>query len=292
MGHFRQRKTTSSRWAPWATLFMLLWAASCARGREYELRGQILAVDPARQEITIKHEDIKGFMPGMTMPFRVSSAALLEGRAPGDLVRATLVVQETQGVLTAIERTGYAPLSDRPARPRVDALNPGDEVPDVALVDETGATRRLSEWRGRTLALTFIYTRCPLPDFCPLMDRHFADVQQLVMDDATLRGQVQLLSISFDPSYDTPAVLATHMKKVGADPSIWSFMTGDEAEVESLAGALGVSVMREGSDPANVVHNLRTAVIDGRGRLVKTINGIRWEAPELVSDLRSAVGRR
>jgi protein SCO1 len=291
MRHFRQRKSTSSQWALWATLLVLPLAASCVRGREYELRGQILAVDSARQEITIKHEDIKGFMPGMTMPFKVSRAALLEGRTPGDLIRATLVVNQSQGVLTAIERTGHAPLTDRP-RPRVDALNPGDEVPDVTLVDETGATRRLSEWRGRALALTFIYTRCPLPDFCPLMDRHFADVQQLVMDDPALRGQVQLLSISFDPSYDAPAILATHMKKVGADPSIWNFMTGDEAEVESLAGALGVSIMREGSDPANVVHNLRTAVIDGRGRLVKTINGIQWEAPELVSDLRSVVGRR
>ena len=281
-------------WVPFISLLALTSCnrASDANFRQFELQGQILAVRPERREVVIKHEDIKGFMPGMTMPFKVSTAALLEGRAPGDLVRATLVVNATQGVLTAIERTGHAPLTERQTRPRVDALNPGDEVPDVALVDETGATRRLSEWRGRTLALTFIYTRCPLPDFCPLMDRHFADVQQLVMDDAALRGQVQLLSISFDPSYDTPAVLATHMKKVGADPSIWSFLTGDESDVESLAAALGVSVMREGSDPASVVHNLRTAVIDGRGRLVKTINGIRWEAPELVSDLRSAVGRR
>ena len=98
-------------------------------------------------------------------------------------------------------------------RPPVDVLEPGDEVPDVALLDETGATRRLSEWRGRTLAITFIYTRCPLPDFCPLMDRQFADVQQIVTDDENLRGRVHLLSISFDPAYDTPAVLATHAQE-------------------------------------------------------------------------------
>ncbi len=188
-----------------AALIALALAPACGRGREYELRGQILAVDTARSEITIKHDDIKGFMPGMTMPFKVRDAALLQGRAPGDLIRATLVVEDAQGYLKAIERTGHAPVAERPAmRPLVDVLEPGDEVPDVALLDETGATRRLSEWRGRTLAITFIYTRCPLPDFCPLMDRQFADVQQIVTDDESLRGRVHLLSISFDPAYDTP----------------------------------------------------------------------------------------
>ncbi len=108
----------------------------------------------------------------------------------------------------------------------------------MALLDETGATRRLSEWRGRTLAVTFIYTRCPLPDFCPRMDRQFADVQQIVTDDERLRGRVHLLSISFDPAYDTPAVLATHTKKVGAAPATWSFLTGDEGDVESFAAQL------------------------------------------------------
>ncbi len=128
-------------------------------------------------------------MPGMTMPFKVKDAALLQGRAPGDLIRATLVVEDAQGYLKAIERTGHAPVTERPAaHPPVAMLEPGDEVPDVALIDESGATRRLSEWRGRTLAITFIYTRCPLPDFCPLMDRQFADVQQIVTDDEACAG--------------------------------------------------------------------------------------------------------
>jgi protein SCO1/2 len=162
----------------------------------------------------------------------------------------------------------------------------------VVLLDDTGATRQLREWRGRTLAVTFIYTRCPLPDFCPRMDRQFADVQQLVTDDAALRGHVQLLSISFDPEYDTPAVLATHAKKVGADPAVWSFLTGEQADIESFAALFGVSVMREGSDPGGVVHNLRTAVIDANGRLVKVMNGMQWAPSELVTELRGAVAVR
>jgi protein SCO1 len=276
-----------------ALTLALSLSAACSRGREYELRGQILAVDSVRREITIRHEDIKGFMPGMTMPFKVRDASLLEGRAPGELVRATLVVEDSAGYLKAIERTGHAPLTDTPApRPHVAALSAGDEVPDAALVDDTGAPRRLSEWRGRALAITFIYTRCPLPDFCPLMDRQFAQVQQIVSEDAELRGRVHLLSISFDPGFDTPTVLATHAKKVGADPATWSYMTGAEADIESFAAQFGVSIVREGSDPTSVVHNLKTAVVDTSGRLVKVIGGMQWAPSELVGELRSAVGAR
>jgi protein SCO1/2 len=268
-------------------------SAACSRGREYELRGQILAVDAARREITIKHEDVKGFMPGMTMPFKVRDASLLKGRAPGELVRATLVVEDSEGYLRAIERTGHAPLTEPPPpRPPADALAAGDEVPDAAFIDEAGAPRTLSEWRGRTLAITFVYTRCPFPDFCPLMDRQFAQVQQIVSEDAGLRGRVHLLSISFDPGFDTPAVIATHAKKVGADPATWSYMTGEEAAITSFAARFGVSIMREGSDPASVVHNLRTAVVDADGRLVKVISGMQWAPSELVGELRSAVGGR
>ncbi len=150
----------------------------------------------------------------------------------------------------------------------------------------------MSEWRGRALAVTFIYTRCPLPDFCPLMDRQFAEVQRVITDDAGLRGRVQLLSISFDPAYDTPAVLATHAKKVGADSATWGFFGGEQTDIEAFAAHFGVSIMREGTDPGNVVHNLKTAVIDANGRLVKVINGIQWEPSELVTELRSAVGAR
>ncbi len=274
------------------TLLSGMLVAACSRGHQYELRGQVLAVDPVRGELTIKHEDIKGFMPGMTMPFKVSQPSIMAGIAAGDLVRATLLVEDSRGVLTAVTRTGTAPLTEAPPRPYVEPLAPGTEVPDVPLLDDTGASRHLADWRGRVIAVTFIYTRCPLPDFCPLMDRQFASTQELVNADDALRGRVQLLSVSFDPSYDTPAVLATHAKKVGADPGTWTFLTGEEAEIESFAARFGVSVMREGSDPGNVVHNLRTAVIDSNGRLVKILNGMQWAPSELLTELRSALAKK
>ena len=125
-----------------------LAVVSCSRAREYDLRGQVVAVNAERREITIKHEDIRGFMPGMTMPFKVRDGRLLEGRQPGDLVTARLVVEETDAHLSAIEKTGHAPLSEPAPAPPPVILSVGDPVPDATLLDQTGRTRRLSEGRG------------------------------------------------------------------------------------------------------------------------------------------------
>ena len=121
------------------TLLSGVLVAACSRGHQYELRGQVLAVDPVRGELTIKHEDIKGFMPGMTMPFKVSQPSVMTGIVAGDLVQATLLVEDSRGYLTAVTRTGTAPLTEAPPRPYVEPLAPGTEVPDVALLDDTGA---------------------------------------------------------------------------------------------------------------------------------------------------------
>jgi len=271
----------------------LTLAAGCSRAREYELHGQVLAVDSGRMEITIKHEDIKGFMPGMTMPFKVRDSALLAGRAPGDLVTATLVVEDASAYLSAIRTTGKAPLAEAPtATHAVDVLQPGDQVPDAALLDETGRVRQLSEWRGHALAVTFIYTRCPLPDFCPRMDRNFADVQRAIGADARLRDTAHLLSVSFDPAYDTPAVLAAHAKRVGADPALWTFATGERAVIDDLASRFGLSVIRDDKDTLDIVHNLRTVVIAQDGRVSAIFNGNDWTAAQLIAALRDASDTR
>jgi Cu/Ag efflux protein CusF len=204
---------TLDRMRPFLLLRLLaVWLIASTVGcrdshvREYELRGQVVAIDPARLEITIKHEDIPRFMPGMTMPFKVKEPGLLEGRVPGDLVRATLVVEDEGAHLRTIERTGSAPLAEAPvAAGSADALlNEGDVVPDAAFVDATGTSRRLSEWRGQALAVTFIYTRCPFPDFCPLMDRQFQAAQRTLASDDALGSRARLLSVSIDPGHDQP----------------------------------------------------------------------------------------
>jgi protein SCO1/2 len=255
--------------------------------REYRLRGQILAMDQGRQEVTIKHEDIPQFMPAMTMTFKVSEARLLEGRRPGDLVTATLIVSGTDARLETLERTGFQAVApaDVPVA-RAPVITAGDPVADAQLQDEQGHGRRLSDWRGHVLAVTFIYTRCPVPSFCPLMDRHFRAVQDEIKADSRLRGTAKLLSISFDPDHDTPEVLSQHAARLGADPAVWSFLTGTPGELKTFAGQFGVSILPDETG-AEIVHNLRTAVIDPAGRLVTILNGNQWTPPQLVEEMRN-----
>jgi protein SCO1/2 len=263
--------------------------AGCGRtpetpAREYQLKGQILAVRPERSEVVIKHEDIQGLMSGMTMPFTVKDVALLQGKAPGDLVTATLVVAEVGAHLRTLDKTGSAPLDTPAPAPPPDIRQPGDTLTDAKLVDQNGTPVSLASYRGHRVALTFIYTRCPLPEFCPLMDRHFAAIQKTIASTSAL-GDVRLLTVTFDPAYDTPAVLEMYAARRGADPKIWSFLTGDAAEVSRFGSQLGIYVEHNPQSAIDITHNLRTAVIDPEGRLVKVHTGNSWTPSELVADI-------
>jgi len=278
-----------SRWIALAALAALV--ACGPRGRRYQLEGQVLAIDPAQQTLTIKHGDIKGFMKGMTMPFRVKTPALLEGRQPGDLVRATLVVLDNDAYLESVEKTGWAPVpgpgadTEPAAAPAVPVLAAGAAVPDQTFIDEAGRRFTLSSLQGRTVALTFIYTSCPYPTFCPLMDRQFKEIQTRVQADAALRGQVRLLSLSFDPDHDTPEVLAAHAKELGADPSVWTFATAPRAEIEAFGAHFGLLISRDPKTPRIITHSLSTAVIDPRGRLAVLYQGNEWTPDALFGDI-------
>ena len=276
----------------------LLAATACSRApeaRTYQLTGQVLAVRPETNEILVRHEDIPGFMPAMTMPYKVKDPGLLNGRVPGDLVTATLQVAPDLAWLSAITRTGSAPLPEDaatkiPAAAGVQLLKPGDEVPDTALIDQDGKPLALSAWRGSAIVVTFIYTRCPLPQFCPLMDRRFAEMQALAAADPATRGRVRLLSISFDPAADSAAVLQAHAAKAGADPAVWRFATAPEEIVDRLAATFGVNVIRE--KDGTITHNLRTAVIDPRGLIVSIHDSNAWSASSLVDELNTAIHAR
>lgn len=276
------------------TILVCLLAAACSdresEPRRFEMRGQILALR-SDTEVLVKHEDIKGFMPAMTMPYKVRDPELLRDKSPGDLVSATIAVSDTEAWLTRLDKTGTAPIAaDVPAASptaRVALLQPGDRAPDTALTGETGGPVTFMMWSGSAVAVTFIYTRCPLPQFCPLMDRRFADLQRLIKADATLNGRVHLLSVSFDPDTDTPAVLRAHANKLGADPSLWHFATAPRDDVDRFAAAFGVNVIREADQ--TITHNLRTAVIDPGGRVVAIYDGTGWTPDQIVSDFRRAL---
>jgi protein SCO1 len=277
---------------------VLLSCAACAREREastYELTGQILVVKPDTNEVLVKHEDIPGFMPAMTMPYAVRDAALLKDRVPGDLITATLKVEATLAHLTAITRTGWAPIPDDarttiPAAAGIELLKAGDAVPDTRLVDQDEQPVSLRDFRGSVAAITFIYTRCPLPQYCPLMDRRFAEVQELAAADPALNGKLRLLSVSFDPKFDRAAVLRRHAGTLRADPRVWTFATADEATVDRLAARFGVNVIRETND--TITHNLRTAVIDPSGRVTALLDSNAWTASDLIRELKAALAER
>lgn len=270
---------------------LLLFVAACARqpiARQYQLTGQILQVKPDGTELVIRHHDIPGFMPGMTMPFRLKDPALARGRVAGDLVRATLLVTDDDAWLSSVEKTGWEPLPVEPvsAAPAADLVAPGEMVPDETLTDQDGKAFRLSSLRGSAVLLTFIYTRCPLPEFCPRMDAYFGAVQRAIKD-GRLRGPIRLLSVTFDPDFDTPAALRTYAARVGADPALWTFATTPGTRVEAWGARLGLSLIRDAKDPAAITHNLRTAVIDRQGRLVKILDGNQWTPDEAISALAS-----
>jgi protein SCO1 len=275
----------------------LLLAAACSRepeARTYQLTGQVLAVKTESNEILVKHDDIPGFMPAMTMTYAVKDAALIKDRAAGDLITATLVVEASLAHLAAITKTGSAPLPEDaratiPAASGIDILRAGDLAPDTALINQDGRPITLKDFAGTATAITFVYTRCPLPQYCPLMDRRFAEVQALVAQEPALAGKVRLLSVSFDPTFDRAAVLRQHAASLKADPAVWTFATAEESVVDRFAARFGVNVIREAND--TITHNLRTAVIDRAGRVTAILDANTWVAEDLVRELQAAVAK-
>jgi protein SCO1/2 len=280
-------------------LCLAVFGTSCGRKsdqREYTLQGQVLAVTPNHQQATINQEEIKGFMGAMTMPYNVHDPKQLDGIAPGDLVNAKLIVLSNDAYLTDVKKVGQAPVPiPAPEAPAPSAasgfelLKPGETVPDTPFVDQDNKKRTFRSFNGSTVLLTFIYTRCPMPTFCPLMDQHFAAIQKRLKDDPAMNGRVHLVSVSFDPVVDRPPVLKAHAQKLGADLKTWTFLTGDRDEIDRFAARFGVSVARAPNDQRDITHTLRTAIVDAGGKLVKIYIGNEWTPEQALADLKPVV---
>ncbi len=278
------------------SLCLALAVAACGRApdrRTFTLQGQVQSLDPAKKIVVVKHEEIKGFMPAMTMPYEVREVNALDGLAAGDLINATLIVVSNGAYLTSFKKVGTAPLEKPPAEapnpPTASAgfelLKPGEAVPEGSFVDQDGRKRRFSAFKGSPLVITFIYTRCPLPTFCPLMDRHFVTLQKTLKEDPSLTG-VRLVTVSFDPVTDTPAVLKQHAKNLNADLTRWTFLTGDRDDVDQFAARFGVSVARALNDQRDITHNLRTAIVAADGTLLEVYTGNDWSPDQVLAALR------
>ena len=285
-----------------ASLVLLLVVAGLASGCRHEapagaarhpLKGKVVEVDVASRRVTIAHDDVPGFMPAMTMPFVVleKDAALLQGMAPGDEITATLVVPDSRYWLEdlVVVRRGAPDVNAKPAA-RSREPQAGDVLPDVALVDQDGRPLRLADYRGKALGLTFVFTRCPMPDFCPLLMRNFAAAEETLTRDAASTPRTHLLTVSFDTTYDTPDVLRAFgrpFQKTTPPFTHWTLASGREESIRALGGALELDYVEENR---TFTHNLRTAVLDREGRLRRLFRGNDWKPEELVAELRAAAG--
>jgi protein SCO1/2 len=263
-----------------------------ATEKRYDLKGKIIAVDKINRTATIQHEDIQGYMPGMTMPFLVKDNVDLEMMRPGDAITTTLVVDGAsswieQSIITEGVPPGASSV-DVPGEPKT-----GDAVPDFALVNQDGNRIRLSQFRGKALLLTFIYTRCPLPEYCTLMSNNFHNIDQELQKQPSLYGKTHLVSISFDPEHDTPKVLrsygAAHTERF-ADEKFdhWEFATGSPDEVKGIAQFFGMRYFHDTeSGQDQIIHSLRTALVGPDGKLLKLYRGNEWKPSAVLEDLKA-----
>ncbi len=282
-----------------ALIALTLVAGACSWGdqppeseKRYPIKGVVVAVNQQERTATIKHEDIPGYMQGMTMDFKIKNAADLQTMKPGDQITGTLVVDGISSWIevTAVTEGGPAltPTTVVPGEPK-----PGDEIPDFTLTNQDGKPIHLSQYRGRSIALTFVYTRCPQPDQCTLMSNNFAAVDLELQKQPDVYAKTHLLTVSFDPEYDTPKVMrsygASHTGRYANEKfDHWEFITGTADEVKRIAEFFGLRYFKDASTgEEQVVHSLRTAVIDPNGRLVKLYRGNEWKASELADDLKS-----
>lgn len=277
--------------------------AGCKRGNDtvsekdlssYQLRGRVISLDIPGNEMTIAHDAVPGFMEAMTMPYHVSVPEAMSELHPGDVITARLLVEKDKdgeyhnARLDRIVIVGQAKPDTKPQK-AYNVPKPGDEVPNFKLKDQSGRAVQLSQFRNKALLITFIYTRCPLGDFCPRMSRNFAEINSALAKDKSLYDRTDLLSISFDPAYDTPAVLRSYGGAYTGQYTNerfdhWQFAAPDKADLPKLEQYFNVGVT--GSD-ASLTHSLSTVLIDPSGKIAAWYPGNDWKPSDVVATMRT-----
>lgn len=261
--------------------------------KRYPLTGEIVRADAERKVLVVTHDEIKDFMPAMTMEFSASRGDL-ENARPGQRIRAELVVRGNDFALekiwpddavtkSAIAASTNALAQDTAMRGRGVYREVGENLPDFALLDQEGRTVSINRFRGKQVVMNFIYTRCPVATMCPAATMRMMALQQAAKD-AGIAG-LELVSISLDPEHDTPGVLKEYAEARGIDTSNFTFLTGPDAAVRQLLAQLGVIREFEG---ATIKHTLATVLIDPRGRIVHRVDGSAWDAKEFLDKLPKA----
>ena len=280
-----------------------VFVSSCHRSqtsaqKRYRLTGRILTIDAHDQTAAIDADTIPGFMDAMTMTYRIKPSAMLSQLSPGDSISAELVVIQHQGNddnaepdswLENIKITGHAPPAHHAAA-NFHIPEPGEDVPDFSFTNQNGKHISLKQYRGKVLFVTFIYTRCPFPDFCPRVSGNFAEIDRQMSSNPALAG-AHLLSVSFDPAHDTPKALRDYGFSVAHthEPALfgrWEFAAPNSADLPRIADFFALTVNPEGG---MITHNLSTAVIGPEGKIVKWYRGSDWQSSDLMKDATDAL---
>jgi protein SCO1 len=265
-------------------LILLIQFSSCvlkssSKARSYSIRGKIVSIDRQGKKVIVDHEEIPGFMSAMVMPFTLEEEWPYTVMNAGDRIEAELVVDEKRSWLQnpVITRQSEAD--------KVQAKEPviGSPVPKFTLTNQNGKKIQNNSYKGKSVLITFIYTRCPLPDYCPLMTTKFSELHKKILEDSSLRESTQLLSVSVDPEYDTPKVLKEYTKEHGIESANWEFASGEDREIRKLAESVGLHYFPEKNE---IIHSLRTALISPDGKIHKIYRGSDWKTEELVKEIR------
>jgi protein SCO1 len=270
--------------------------AGATNGRFYIVYGVVKKLPPAENSVTIQHEEIPNYMAAMTMPFKVKDRKELDRLRISDSVVFRLWVTEEESWIDQVQKveipkTAAPPVSAPPEREAfrvardVEPLSVGDKMTDYRFTNELGQAISLSDFRGQALAFTFIYTRCPLPDFCPRMSKNFLEVYRQLARLPNAPTNWHLLTISFDPHFDTPAVLQSYAQAYQYHPDRWNFVTGAMIDIDAITDQFNLTIAKEGNQWD---HKIRTVVVDTTGRIQQIIIGNTWIPETLVAEIIKA----
>lgn len=258
-----------------------------AEAKRFEIKGKVVSADKENHKVTIEHGDIPGYMDAMTMPFTLLDDWVYPELKPGAQIQATLVVDTGRTwlenpVVTTIADPSLARTEDSGVEPTL-----GAPAPAFPLTNQDGKKINLDQYRGKAVLLTFIYTRCPLPDYCPLMSQNFAAVRRELEKNPALKEKIHLLSVTVDPAYDKPNVLREYGARfVGSNDrdgfKQWEFATGSPEEIKNIAQFFGLNYW---PDKDQIIHGLRTAIVSPEGKVARVYRGNEWKPGEVVQEL-------
>jgi protein SCO1/2 len=237
----------------------------------YTVEGVVVETHPELRQMVVAHRPIDNYMPAMTMAFQVGPGVALEQLSPGTRVSFELKVGKHASMVEKVQVRSSVIDLNLPQTPK-NKIVTGLKMPSFSLIDQSGKTVNLSDFRGKVVVVDFIYTRCPLPDVCPRLSANFASVSK------RLRGRdVEFLSITIDPQYDTPAVLTDYARRWQAGDS-WRFLTGTSEQIQEVAGLFGLIYWPE---EGSITHTVATAIIGRDGTLAARIDGANYRPDEL-----------